>query len=63
MHQNEYSNFFYSALLILGAVFAIINIRTGIKNLRAKNNEDYTALLKENAALKKRNDELQKLIL
>lgn len=61
MRQDEYSNFFYSALLILGAVFAVINIRTGIKNLRAKN-QDYAALLKENAALKKRNDELQKMI-
>lgn len=62
--RNESSNFFYSALLIIGGLFAIFNIRIGIRNLRNQNkNKDYLTLLRENKALRERNQELEKLIL
>lgn len=60
--RNENSNFFYSALLAIGGLFAIFNIRIGIRNIRTQN-KDYYTLLKENAILKQRIAELEKLIL
>lgn len=62
MSPNERSNFFYDALLVIGGLFAVFNIRIGIRNIRAYN-KDYHTLLKENASLKQRIAELEKLIL
>lgn len=62
MIKDDSSNFFYSALLVIGGLFAVFNIRIGIRNLRSQN-KDYPTLLKENAVLKKRIAELEKLIL
>lgn len=65
MLSNEHSNFFYSALIFLGAVFAIWNMYIGWKNRRAFRNDtsdDYIALIKENAALKKRIEVMEKLL-
>ena len=59
---NGTTNFFYSALLIIGGLFAVLNIRLGIRNLKARN-KDYPELLRENATLKKRIAELERLIL
>ena len=62
MQGDDISNFFYSALLIIGGLFAVMNIRIGIRNLKGRN-KDYPELLKENAKLKNRIAELEKLIL
>lgn len=62
MLKDEPTNFFYSALLIIGGLFAVFNIRIGLRNIRTRN-KDYPTLLKENATLKKRIAELEKLIL
>ena len=62
MIKDDNTNFFYSALLVIGGLFAVFNIRIGIRNFKAQN-RDYPTLLKENAMLKKRIAELEKLIL
>ncbi len=62
MLSDEHSNFFYSALLVIGAFFAVYNIRQGIKNWKKANNDDYYALLKENKSLRERLNKLEELL-
>jgi len=56
----------FNSTYIVGLIFAIINVRQFWLNKRREKeveNKDYRELVKENAKLKQRNEELQKLIL
>lgn len=61
MQRNDTTDFIANLILFFGLICAIINIRTFFRNRKiSMEHKDYMDLLKENAILKKRNEELQK---